>query len=335
MTISERQSPAASPDAGRFAILAQLGPVVGLVCIILVFSVLQPGKFPTFYNMQIILMQTAVVGIAALGITVIIISAGIDLSVGSVVALTSVVTAILLSNGWPPLPAALGAVFTGCIAGCLTGLLITQLRVMPFIVTLGGLEAIRGLTQDIGNEQTVLAPTTWLNTLLRIPRAGQEWMLLPPGVWMAMALAVLVSIGLRYTRMGRHIFAIGSNEQTARLCGIAVTRTKILVYMIGGLFAGIAGVLQFSSLTVGDTTTATGMELDVIAAVVLGGASLSGGRGSVFGTLVGALIMAVMSNGGTKMGWKNPRQMEVTGCIIVLAVAIDGFQHRKSSARNV
>jgi ribose/xylose/arabinose/galactoside ABC-type transport system permease subunit len=313
----------------RFAILSQVGPVIGLACIVFMFAVLRPRTFATFNNLQIILMQTAVVGTAALGMTVIIISAGIDLSVGSVVALTSVATAIFLARGWPPMVAATGGVVVGCIAGLVTGLAITQLNVMPFIVTLGGLVAIRGLTHQIGNESTVLAPETWLNSLLTIPGAGRQWMLFPPGVWLTIALAALVGASLRYTRLGRHIFAIGSNEQTARLCGIGVARTKTLVYMIGGLFAGLAGVMQFSYLSVGDTTTATGMELDVIAAVVLGGASLNGGQGSVFGTLVGAMIMAVMRNGCTKMSWPNPVQEMVTGGIIVLAVAIDKFQHQR------
>ena len=193
------------------------------------------------------------------------------------------------------------------------------------------LATLRRLTEHIGDEKTVLAPTTWLNKLVRILGPDRQWMVFAPGVWIMIVLAIIVAVGLRYTRFGRHVFAIGSNEQTARLCGIRVNQTKTLVYCLGGTFAGLAGVLQFSSLTVGDTTTANGMELDVIAAVVIGGASLNGGQGSILGTIVGALIMEVVANGSSKLAWGNPVQKMVTGGIIVLAVAIDRFQHRRAS----
>ncbi|HZL38630.1 MAG TPA: ABC transporter permease [Tepidisphaeraceae bacterium] len=321
--------PARHRESGRFAFAAQLGPVLGLLGIVFLFSILRWNTFATVGNAQIILMQTAVVGTAALGATIVIISGGIDLSVGSLIALTSVAVALLLQAGWWPILAALGGVMVGCLSGFLTGVVITELGLMPFIVTLGTLAALRGLTEKIGNEQTVLAPDTWLNTLIRMLGPHRQWMLVAPGVWITIVLAGLVALGLRYTRFGRHVFAIGSNEQTARLCGIGVGKTKILVYMLGGLFAGLAGVMQFSSLTVGDSTTANGMELDVIAAVVIGGASLNGGQGSIFGTLVGALIMSTVANGCAKMGMGNPVQKMVTGGIIVLAVALDHFQHRR------
>jgi ribose/xylose/arabinose/galactoside ABC-type transport system permease subunit len=132
-----------------------------------------------------------------------------------------------------------------------------------------------------------------------------------------------------YTRIGRHLFAIGSNEHTARLCGVSVERVKVIVYMLGGAFAGVAGVLQFSRLTVGDPTVAMGVELDVIAAVVIGGGSLSGGEGSILGSIVGALIMTVIRSGCAQMGLPNWVQEMVTGCIIVLAVAIDRWRQRR------
>lgn len=317
--------------ADLMRIIQIIGPLIGLIAIIILFSALRPATFATYANAQIILKQTAIVGVAALGMTLIIISGGIDLSVGSVIALSCVTVALLLTKGCHPVVAACGGIIAGCAAGLLTGLLITGLRVLPFVVTLGGLRAIRGLAQYLGNDQTVDAPATWLNGLQSLPSAANRWMIFPIGVWITIVLAIVVAIAMRYTKLGRHFFAIGSNEQTARLCGINVNWTKIAVYSIGGLFAGIAGVLQFSELTVGDTTTAMGLELDIIAAVVLGGASLSGGQGTILGTIIGALIMKTVDNGCTKLNLSNSVQMMVTGSIIVIAVAIDRFQHARSS----
>ena len=137
-----------------------------------------------------------------------------------------------------------------------------------------------------------------------------------------------MALFLRYTRLGRHSFAIGSNEQTARLCGVAVERVKVLVFTLGGVFAGLGGLMQFSRLTKGDPTVAVGLELDVIAAVVIGGGSLSGGEGSILGTIVGALIMTVIASGCTQMGLPNWVQEIITGAIIVAAVAVDRLRHR-------
>jgi ribose/xylose/arabinose/galactoside ABC-type transport system permease subunit len=318
----------------RLAFLSRIGPVVGLIGVVIFFSIRAPRTFPTLGNAQIILMQTAVVATAALGMTIIVISGGIDLSVGSVVALTSVVVALALGAGWPPIAAAFAGILAGSAAGFITGLAITRLQLVPFIVTLGMLASLRGLTERIGHRSTVEAPATWLNDLTGLLAPGRQWMLVAPAVWILIVLAIITAIALRYTRIGRHIFAVGSNEQTARLCGIPVNRTKILVYCLGGAFAGVAGVLQFSRLGSGDTTTATGMELDVIAAVVIGGASLNGGQGSILGTLVGALIMAVIANASPKVGWENSDQKMITGAIIIAAAAIDGFQQRRASRGN-
>jgi ribose/xylose/arabinose/galactoside ABC-type transport system permease subunit len=156
-------------------------------------------------------------------------------------------------------------------------------------------------------------------------------MLLPPGVWLMIILAILTALGLRYTRFGRHIFAIGSNEQTARLCGIGIDRTKILIYTLAGAFVGIASVLEFSYVGIGNPSGRMGSELDVIAAVVIGGASLSGGQGSIFGTIVGALIMTMVANGCTKLGLENWVQQIATGGIIIVAVGLDNLRHRRAA----
>jgi ribose/xylose/arabinose/galactoside ABC-type transport system permease subunit len=309
-------------------LLAKLGPVLGLLFAAGLFGALRPAAFLSFDNLELILLQTAVVGTAALGMTLIIVSGGIDLSVGSNIALCTVAIALLLARGAPPLVAAAGGVATGALCGLLISLLITRLHLAPFIVTLGMWGALRGLAKGLARESMVQAPATWLNSLLNTLTPQQRWMLVPPGVWMMLLLGGLVAAALRYTRVGRHIFAIGSNEQTARLCGVPVERTKLLIYTAGAAFAGLAGVLQFSYLTVGDPTTAAGYELDIIAAVVIGGASLAGGQGSILGSLIGAMIMTTVSNGCTKLDLANWIQEIVTGAIIVFAVALDRFRHR-------
>ena len=193
-------------------------------------------------------------------------------------ALSTVVTAVLLRQGAGPLAAALGAVAAGALCGAINGLLITRLRVVPFIVTLGTMLLVRGAAKGLADERRVEAPITWLNDLLRTAQDGRGW-LLPSGIWMTAALAVVVAFTLQYTRFGRHLFAIGSSERTARLCGVRINRTKLAVYTLGAALAALSGVLQFSKLSVGDPTVAQGLELDVIAAVIIGGGSLLGGRG--------------------------------------------------------
>jgi ribose transport system permease protein len=309
-----------------------LGPLAGLILIFSLFAIAGPSSFSSLNNLETIARQTAIVGTAALGMTLIIIAGGIDLSVGSIIALVTVVTASLLQAGVPPLVAALGGVAAGVLCGFVNGFLITRLKVVPFIVTLGTLLLIRGAAKGFAGEQKIDAPLTWLKELLAALLPGQGWRILPWGVWLAIALAFGVAGILLYTRLGRHIIAIGSNEQTARLCGVPVDRVKVIVYSLGGFFAGVAGILQFSRLTVGDPTVAAGVELDVIAAVVIGGGSLNGGEGSVTGTIVGALIMTVIRSGCAQMGLPNWVQEMVTGVIIVIAVALDRWRQRRRAS---
>ncbi len=317
----------------RFSSLTQtLGPLAGLVLIFSLFAIIGPESFWSTNNLETIARQTAIVGSAALGMTLIIISGGIDLSVGSIIALVTVTLAALLQAGVDPFLAALGGVATGVLCGFANGYLITRLRVVPFIVTLGTLLVVRGAAKGFAREQKIDAPLTWLQELLAALPPGEGWRVVPWGVWLTIVLAVCVAGLLVYTRLGRHIIAIGSNEQTARLCGVPVDHVKTTVYALGGFFAGVAGVLQFSRLTVGDPTVAMGVELDVIAAVVIGGGSLSGGEGSVLGTIVGALIMTVIRSGCAQMGLPNWVQEMVTGGIIVAAVAIDRWRQRRRTS---
>jgi ribose/xylose/arabinose/galactoside ABC-type transport system permease subunit len=248
--------------------------------------------------------------------------------VGAIVALATVVIAACLRAGVPPAAAALAGLATGVGCGVVNGLLVTRLKVVPFIVTLGTMLLVRGVAKGLAHDQKIDAPPSWLNELLARLPDERGWMLFPPGVWMLFLFALAVGALLHRTRLGRHIFAVGSNELAARLCGVSVERVKLAVYILGGLFAGMAGLMQFSRLTVGDPTGAIGLELNVIAAVVIGGGSLSGGQGSVAGCLIGAFVMQVLQTGCSQMGWPNWVQEIVTGAIIVFAVALDRLRRR-------
>jgi ribose/xylose/arabinose/galactoside ABC-type transport system permease subunit len=261
--------------------------------------------------------------------TLVIASGGIDLSVGSAIALCTVVIAQLLSRNFPPLLAAGGGVLTGAACGLLIGVLVTQLKLTPFIVTLGLWGALRGLAKGLAREQTVRAPETALNNLLQSLSENQKWMIFPPGVWLTLFCALLVAAILKYTAFGRYVFSIGGNETASRIAGVPVETSKLKIYALAGAFTGLAGVLQFSYLTVGDPTTTEGKELDIIAAVVIGGASLNGGQGSILGTLVGALIMTTVANGCTKLGLANWVQQIVTGGIIIFAVTLDRLRQSR------
>jgi len=298
--------------------------LLGLAIVMLAFGALVGPQFFAAANLELMARQTVIVCVAALGMTMIIVSGGIDLSVGSIVALATVVTALLLRH-MGPLAAAAGAVAAGALCGALNGILITRLRVVPFIVTLGTMLLVRGAAKGLADERRIEAPATWLNDLLRTARGGSGW-LLPSGLWLTLALAAMVAFTLDYTRFGRHLFAIGSSERTARLCGVRIDRTKLAVYTAGAALAALSGVLQFSKLSVGDPTVAQGLELDVIAAVIIGGGSLLGGRGSVAGTIAGAAIMAVIQIGCSQQGLPNWVQQIVTGAIIVFAVGLDRWR---------
>jgi len=294
---------------------AWLGPLLALVVVYVVFATLNPE---TFLRPQIVLTmarQTVVVAICALGMTMIIVTGGIDLSTGSLVALVT---------GMGPLPAVLIALAVSSAVGALVGTLVGRLKLLPFIVTLGSMSILRGTAKGLAHEQMITCNAQGLEKLL----SGD---LTSPGLFIAVALAFAVAAMLRYTRFGRHVFAVGSNEAAARLVGIDTGRVKIQVYSLAGLLVGIAGLMEFSTLTVGDPTDAIGRELEVIAAVVIGGASLTGGEGSIAGAVMGALLMTVIKMGATSRGMPNWVQEIATGLIIVVAVALD--RRRRARAR--
>jgi ribose/xylose/arabinose/galactoside ABC-type transport system permease subunit len=311
-------------------IMSVVGPFIGLGLIIGLFSILEPEKFPTVFNFLTVANQTVIVALAAMGMTFIIISGGIDLAVGSVIALVTVVTALMIDQGISPFIAVLCGVLAGTMSGALSGMLIGYGGIIPFITTLGMMGIARGVAKWLANEQKVDAPITWISNIMAMS-PSLKWLFFSPGVWLMIVAALVVAVILRYSIFGRYSFAIGSNESTARLCGVRIERMKLYIYTFSGFMAGLAGVMQFSRLTVGDPTVAVGKELDVIAAVVIGGGSLNGGEGSILGTMIGAFIMAFLRNGCNMTGIPNYVQEIIIGVIIVGAVAIDKYRHRKKA----
>ncbi len=426
------------------------GSLLALVCVVVLFTVadavLADGTFGTMRNLRTVAVQTCVVAVAALGMTLIIIAGGIDLSAGTALALSATVlawglredVAFRLSHGdnfatasakleqahqalnaaeksggtarvdqqrtevqrrreklqaivaakrddaqsrltqatdetqrrrwsrslaeltqkqerlsdagrtfrsdfawqtgvynapWTAAAAVALGVGAGMAAGLLNGLLISSLRVVPFIVTLGTMTIYLGLGNLLANSVPIRPSREyhvpdWLG---RITTNTPDSLYggFPYGVWLVLALAVALAIVLRYHVFGRYVFALGSNEATARLCGVNVAAYKVAVYTLAGLFIGVAGVYQFSRLTVGNPQSGLGLELRIIAAVVIGGGSLSGGRGTVLGTLTGAAIMAVIASGCTQLGVENAVQDILLGAIIIGAVTLDQVRQRR------
>ena len=313
-------------------ILAKGGPFIGLILVIGLFSLPTESReyFLTYNNFKIIFTQTVIVAIGALGMTMIIVSGGIDLSVGSTIAFTSVVGALLIQHGWGPVPVLCTVIAAGGLIGLLNGAAIAGLRMTPFIITLGSLGIARGTAKWLADNQTVNYDSSPINGWMTT--ADPFSLTLPAGVWVTIVLAALTALLLRNTVFGRHIFALGSNEATARLCGIPTTRLKVLIYVLAGCFFGLAGLFQLSRLRQGDPTVAVGLELDIIAAVIIGGASLSGGVGTILGSMIGALIMAVLRNGSQQMGWPTYFQEIIIGLVIIIAVFLDRLRSGRKVA---
>lgn len=309
-----------------------LSPFIGLAIVVAIFSILVPDSFLSVRNLQTVSVQTVVVGLGAIGMTFVIISGGIDLSIGSVIALSCVMTAWALDKGASTPSAMLVGAASGTFCGLANGLMITTLRIAPFIVTLGMLGIARGLAKGISGQQPIrVDPET---AVLISGDAGQlldrDWFFTAPAVWIMFGLALLAGGVLRNTAFGVYTFAIGSNEPTARLCGVPVKTMKVLIYGLCGFFAGLAGIMQFGRLGLGDPTAAGGMELSIIAAVVIGGASLNGGEGRILGTMLGAFMLTLLETGCNLYGTANYVQEILIGVIIVVAVAIDSLRHRST-----
>lgn len=388
------QSPFARFYLTFLDLTGKLGPLFAFILVVGIFAILVPEQFFDERNFSNIIMRTVTIAIAAVGMTFIIVSAGIDLSVGSVVALTGTVSTMVIMQQIEAGSSVLAAISIGLLAGVLIGALTGVFNGMvihygmlpPFIVTLGMMEIARGtglvltggntiagLPREfaaIANQYIEITPLDWvvLPILLYVVagvamvgglfafslknRTGLSYTLFFAGVviWLTgfamrnglfipYSLFVLIAVGgiasfvLRYTVFGKQVIAVGSNEKTAQLCGINVGWVKIGVYVLGGVTAGIAGILHASRLNTGQPAEAVGMELDVIAAVVIGGGSLMGGEGTVFGSIIGAFIIRILRNGCNLMGISSFTQRIVIGVIIILAVYLDQLR-RKHLANN-
>ena len=220
----------------------------------------------------------------------------------------------------------LALVAAGGAIGLVNGGIVAGFRMMPFIVTLGMMGIVRGAAKWLGDNQTVNAPVDSPVARLMARTKPAEFWPLPWGVWIVVGLAVVMALILRRTIFGRHVFAVGANELAARYSGVRVGWVKLGTYGIAGLLFGLAGLLQMSRLTQGDPTVAIGLELDIIAAVVIGGASLNGGAGSVLGSMIGALTMALLRNDTNQLGWQTFTQEIIIGAVIVLAVGLDKWR---------
>lgn len=334
MTDTAINKPAAA-KSGIFttATLQKAVAFVVLIALLIFFSIFAPN-FAAWNNMVNIMQATAVNGVLGVAVTFVIISGGIDLAVGTMMTLTAVMAGIILTNLGMPLPIGIiGALAFGAFMGSISGGIIAKLKIPPFIATLGMMQIARGLALVFSGAKPIYFNSTPNYGLLSAESSithlipGLE---IPNGVFIMFAVAIIASIVLNRSILGRYIFALGSNEEAARLSGVNVDFWKILTYAISGMICGIAGLLVSSRLNSAQPALGLGYELDAIAAAVIGGTSLSGGRGTMMGTIIGAFIMSVLTNGLRVMGVQEEWKIVVTGIIIVVAVYIDIVLRKKA-----
>jgi ribose transport system permease protein len=328
-----------------FRVPAEIGPLLGLLGVFALFSIILAtrGQLPYFLslpNLQLLMHQNAIHAVVALGALFVIISGGIDLSVGSVAALAAVSTALAYkgvlartdSVEWASLAAIAGGVGSGALCGLVNGLTISWLRLTPFVATLGMLSVARGVAFWLSDRSQVRptgAMPAWVNSLQQMENKA---LFFDPGVWSAVLLAIAAVIVLRFTVFGRYCYAMGSNEATARLCGVGVERNRVVIYTLAGMLTGWAGILAFAQASgSGDPTVQVGLELEVIAAAVIGGASLLGGQGSVVGVLLGVLILGVLENGVNSCGVPLEVKYILIGVIVVANTALSEWQRRRAA----
>lgn len=330
------------------ALLSRIVPFLGLIFVILISVIAirvqdstgeDLSNFLSVDNLKIILIQTVVVGVAALGMTLVIIAGGIDLSVGSQVALATVVFAIAINggsvspgdattaSGGAVVMAIFATILACAVCGWINGFLSASLKIVPFIVTLGTMQIFRGVAKWLAGGESVRTPTNAAQNFMDYDGA----LGIGVGFYVLILSILVVGVMLKYTVMGRYMYAIGSSENTARLCGINVERRAIAIYALCGMLTGLAGVMQYAFLGSGNPTIGVGLELHIIAAVVIGGGSLSGGEGSAVGTFIGALIMSILGSTCTMLGAETFVQEIIIGSIVIIAVGIDRLRHREGT----
>jgi ribose transport system permease protein len=303
--------------------IQRLLPFLTLIALYITLAIASPN-FLTYTNLSSVVRQTAVINIMALGMTLVIIAGGIDLSVGSILAIGGLLGTMGMEHKMGIPAGMLIGIAAGTACGLANGAMITSLRINPFIVTLGTMGIFRGLSLIISNGLPVhdIPPAfSFLGegTLLRVPFV----------LWILLLCAVLMHVVLEHTRLGRYAFAIGSNPDAAFYAGVPVAFHTIAVYGIAGLLTGLAGMIEASRLMTGQPTGGQGYELQAIAAVVIGGGSLRGGEGSVLGTLIGAFIMGLLSNGSDLLGTNPYWQQVIIGAVIIMAVSFDELRKRR------
>ncbi|TVY08150.1 ABC transporter permease [Paenibacillus cremeus] len=301
-----------------------------LIILVLVFS-LSSSNFLRFDNVVGIMLSTAVIGVLALGSTFVIITGGIDLAVGTVMTFSSVMTGVVITFWHLPVPLGIvGGIITGAVCGLISGYAVARMKIPPFIATLAMMMVTKGLSLVISGTKPIYFNDTpafgqfSMGSLIAIP--GMD---IPNAVWIFFGAAIIASLLLTKTIIGRYTFALGSNEEATRLSGVNVCRWKIIVYALTGVFSGIAGVMMASRLNSAQPALGQGYELEAIAAVVIGGTSLSGGQGSILGTVIGALIMSVLTNGLRILSVPQEWQTVIVGIVVMMAVFADIVRRRK------
>lgn len=311
-----------------------LVPLLAGVLLVVFFSLLpapEGGFFLTGGNFKFIAAESVVVAIGALGMTLLLAGGGIDLSAGAVIVLAGGFATWLMQAGYHPGLAVLGAVAAGAVAGAINGSLVSLLKAAPFAVTLGMFGVAGGGARwfaEATEGQAAAFPKTWIDGLMA-PFPAHSWMILAPGIWIVLLLAGAIAAGLRHTVFGPHLFAVGSNEAAAALCGVRIALTKGLAYTVAGVLFGAAGVMQMAWLPHGGLPReAAGLDIEIIAAALLGGASLKGGTGSIFGSLCGTFALAVLRNGSHQAGWPPFVPEMLVGAALIVAVALDWLRCR-------
>jgi ribose transport system permease protein len=311
----------------RVLMIPWIGVLVFIIALCAYLTLEYPTIFPTQNNLSLVGIDFSYIAIAALGSTIVLVGGGIDLSLGSTMGLVGLFTAEALTNGWPLGLCILLGLGVGALIGMINAFMITFVRLLPFIVTLGMLSALRGLATGIPSGQIVSPPMNFNgNTFNAI---GQDsWGPIPISIFLLAALAVLCHFFLNNTTWGRHIYAVGGNEAAARLLGIKVNRVKWMMYILAGLLSATGGMVLTARLGSALPNNGQGDELICIASAVIGGASLTGGEGSIFGVVIGAALLALIQNGLELLGWGNYWQDLVIGAVILLAVSVDQIRRR-------